>query len=154
MRRPLALLLLAVTLVFAACGDDDDGSSVSAYCDQLKESADEATAPTTTATGPSTSINYSNVLDKFNEALEKISSKAPAELEDDYGVVQDYFELYLKGLARDPSADNTKLQELGPKYKTAQENIAKYNKDTCKFEVTTTAPAVSRATTATTATPG
>ncbi len=140
MPRSLPVMLLVVVLGVAGCGDDG-GSSASAYCDQLKKSAKEATAPTTTATGPSTTIDYKALQKRFDDALGKIASKAPAELKDDYDVVNEYFSLYLKALAKDPAADTAKLQALAPKYKTSQEAIAKYNKDKCNFENTTVPPA-------------
>ena len=139
-------MLLALFAGLAACGDDGGSGSKSAYCKALDDAAKEAAATTTSVAGPSTTTDFKDIQKKFNVAFDKIADKAPDELKDDYKVVDDYFTLYLSARAGEPGADTKKLQAMGPQYSTAQQAIAKYNKDTCDFEVTTTVPASSATT--------
>lgn len=148
------ILMVVAAIAIAACGDGGGGSQ-SSYCQALRDAQRDALTSTTAPTGPSTSIDYKALNERFDEALERISSKAPSELEDDYKAVEDYFAEYLK-LLQNPTdtALRQKLTDMAPQYRTAQEAIAKYNKDECNFSVTTSTPAAGGpGTTGTTRTP-
>ncbi len=153
-RSPLVFALVLVASLVGACGGGGGSKGAStSYCKQLKASAAEAAATATTTKGPTTSVDYRALQTKFDSALAKLLGKAPSELEDDYKVLQEYFDMYLTALSDPAKADRANISALAPKYQTAQKAITKYNTDVCKFEVTTTAPsgAPSNATTPPTA---
>jgi hypothetical protein len=143
MHRTLAVLALAAAALTGACGGGGGSNSSEAYCRQLRSSAAEAAKTTTTrnTSSSSTTIDYSALQTRFDKALNKISSKAPAELSDDYTVLKQYFDLYLTALKNPDKADRAKLQQLAPKYTAAQKKITDYNTNVCKFTPTTNAPA-------------
>jgi hypothetical protein len=131
--RLVPVLLVALALVGGACGGGGGGSN-SAYCKKIREVAAEA-AKTTSTSAP----NMKALQTAFDKALDKIATKAPSEIKDDYDVLQQYVDLRFAAVITPAKADTKKAQELLPKYTEAQKNITDYNKKVCKYSPTTTA---------------
>jgi hypothetical protein len=146
MRRSLAVLFVALSVVAGACGGGGGSGANSAYCKRLKEVADEALKTTTTS-----AANMAALQAAFNKAIDKIAKEAPKEIDDDYDVLREYVDLTFKSQPTPTPAQQKRLGELRAEYTTASKNISDYNKNVCKYTLPTTSTiAPAPATTATT----
>jgi len=137
------LLFLAVPLLAGACGSGGGSGSSSAYCQQLRNAAEEAKRSTTTS-----APNMAALQVAFDKALAKIAKKAPSELKDDYKILSEYVDLRFQAVIDPAKVDQKRIAELDPQYRKASTAIQDYNKRVCKFESTTTTERVTATTTA------
>jgi len=153
MKTPLALAstaLLAATL--AGCGGSDDGPD-SEYCKDLKAARTQINAVTSSDVSK---------LDKAFEEFHTLAGEAPAEVKDDWKVLDDGVRAFEKALndagmevsdfaevqngQMPEGIDVDKLRGLatqvqkfaGPEFKKANDAVAKHAKDVCKINLPTT----------------
>lgn len=155
MRRFLIPLVLAVALAAGACGggDEDAAGPNSAYCKQLKKTADDAVKQRTTTSAKDAAALAKAQEEEFNKILAAIVDKAPKELEDDYKAFEDFVTLRFE-LTRNPGlaqSDGPRIKAVQEKYTPAAKAISEYNSGVCKFQTTTTVRGATATTTVATA---
>jgi hypothetical protein len=131
MRRNLALAVIAVSLVAGACGGGGGGSK-SAYCNKLRDVTKEAQRSTSTSANGDAALRLA-----FEKSFDRIATKAPGELKDDFAILREYIDLIFQQRIDPGKADTKRMTELGTKYTKASRNISDYNTKVCKVTPTT-----------------